>query len=90
MATKKAAGSTQLGRDSLAKRLGVKRADGQTVGAGEILVRQRGTVIHPGQNVRRGGDDTLYAGKEGVVHYKKKRAKNFHGAVVLRTYASIK
>ncbi|MBI2550918.1 50S ribosomal protein L27 [Candidatus Uhrbacteria bacterium] len=90
MATKKAAGSTQLGRDSKPKMLGVKRADGQKVGAGEILVRQRGTKIHPGMNVRRGGDDTLYAGKEGTVSYRKKRKANFHGTFSVRTFASIK
>ena len=61
MAHKKGVGSTKNGRDSEAKRLGVKRADGQFVLAGNILVRQRGTHIHPGDNVGRGSDDTLFA-----------------------------
>ena len=65
-AHKKGAGSTKNGRDSESKRLGVKRADGQTVPAGNILVRQRGTKIHPGVNVGRGSDDTLFAKVEGV------------------------
>ena len=61
MASKKGVGSSRNGRDSESKRLGVKRADGQTVTAGSILVRQRGTKIHPGNNVGKGGDDTLFA-----------------------------
>ena len=61
MAHKKGVGSTKNGRDSESKRLGVKRADGQFVLAGNILVRQRGTHIHPGENVGRGSDDTLFA-----------------------------
>lgn len=60
-ASKKGVGSSKNGRDSKSKRLGVKRADGQTVSAGSILMRQRGTKIHPGTNVGRGSDDTLFA-----------------------------
>ena len=60
MAHKKATGSTGLGRDSVSKRLGTKIGDGQKAGAGEIIVRQRGTKIHPGKNVKRGGDDTPF------------------------------
>ncbi len=71
MAHKKGVGSTKNGRDSEAKRLGAKRADGQFVLAGNILYRQRGTHIHPGENVGRGGDDTLYALKDGIVRYKR-------------------
>ncbi|MBY0551845.1 MAG: 50S ribosomal protein L27 [Candidatus Obscuribacterales bacterium] len=67
MAHKKGAGSTRNGRDSNAKRLGVKKFGGEFVIPGNILVRQRGTRIHPGENVRRGGDDSLYAVAEGVV-----------------------
>ena len=63
--------STKNGRDSESKRLGVKRADGQTVPAGNILVRQRGTKIHPGVNVGRGKDDTLFAKVEGVVRFER-------------------
>ncbi|MCL2079286.1 MAG: 50S ribosomal protein L27 [Oscillospiraceae bacterium] len=69
MAHKKGVGSTKNGRDSKSKRLGAKRADGQFVLAGNILVRQRGTKIHPGDNVRRGSDDTLYAQKSGRVKF---------------------
>ena len=69
MAHKKGMGSTKNGRDSESKRLGVKRADGQYVLAGNILVRQRGTKIHPGTNVGIGSDDTLFALKSGTVRF---------------------
>jgi len=69
MAHKKGVGSTKNGRDSKSKRLGPKRADGQYVLAGNILVRQRGTKIHPGVNVSKGSDDTLFALKNGRVRY---------------------
>lgn len=68
-AHKKGGGSTKNGRDSEAKRLGVKRGDGQPVLAGNILVRQRGTKIHPGKNVGRGSDDTLFALIDGIVKF---------------------
>ena len=68
-AHKKGVGSTKNGRDSESKRLGVKRADGQTVTAGSIIVRQRGTHIHPGNNVGRGSDDTLFALVNGKVKF---------------------
>lgn len=71
MAHKKGMGSTKNGRDSEAKRLGPKRADGQFVLAGNILVRQRGTKIHPGTNVGRGKDDTLFALKSGRVRFER-------------------
>ena len=71
-AHKKGVGSTKNGRDSESKRLGVKRADGQFVLAGNILVRQRGTKIHPGSNVGKGGDDTLFAMVDGVVKFERK------------------
>ena len=77
-AHKKGVGSTRNGRDSESKRLGAKRADGQFVKAGNILYRQRGTKIHPGVNVGRGGDDTLFALIDGTVkfeRYDKKRKK---------------
>ena len=70
-AHKKGVGSTRNGRDSKAKRLGPKRADGQHVLAGNILVRQRGTHIHPGVNVGRGSDDTLFAKTSGVVRFER-------------------
>ena len=72
MASKKGVGSSKNGRDSEAKRLGVKRADGQFVSAGTILVRQRGTKVHPGNNVGIGGDDTLFAKQDGVVKFERK------------------
>ncbi|MBO7275578.1 MAG: 50S ribosomal protein L27 [Clostridia bacterium] len=71
MAHKKGVGSTRNGRDSESKRLGVKRADGQFVVAGNILVKQRGTKIHPGTNVGRGSDDTLFALADGVVKFER-------------------
>ena len=71
MAHKKGMGSTKNGRDSKSKRLGPKRADGQYVLAGNILVRQRGTKIHPGTNVGKGGDDTLYALVSGTVRFER-------------------
>ncbi|WP_430883080.1 50S ribosomal protein L27 [Fusibacter sp. JL216-2] len=71
-ASKKGVGSSKNGRDSESKRLGVKRGDGQKVTAGSILVRQRGTKIHPGNNVGRGGDDTLFAKVDGVVRFERK------------------
>ena len=72
MAHKKGMGSTKNGRDSESKRLGVKRADGQEVLAGNILVRQRGTKIHPGNNVGIGSDDTLFALIDGKVKFERK------------------
>ena len=71
MAHKKGVGSTKNGRDSESKRLGAKRADGQLVLAGNILYRQRGTKVHPGENVGRGGDDTLFAKVDGVVRFER-------------------
>ena len=71
MAHKKGVGSTKNGRDSESKRLGVKRADGQAVIAGNILVRQRGTHIHAGENVGRGSDDTLFAKIDGTVKFER-------------------
>ena len=76
-AHKKGMGSTKNGRDSESKRLGAKRADGQFVKAGNVLYKQRGTRIHPGTNVGRGKDDTLFALVDGVVRYERKgRDKN--------------
>ena len=78
MATSKSGGSTQNGRDSQSKRLGVKLFDGHRVHGGEIIVRQRGTRIHPGKQVGRGGDDTLFAKVPGVIkfHYGPKGRKH--------------
>ena len=75
MAHKKGTGSTRNGRDSNAKRLGVKRYGGEVVRAGNIIIRQRGTQVHPGENVGRGSDDTLFALIDGVVTFER-RGKN--------------
>ena len=80
MAHTKAKGSTRLGRESESKRLGVKVSDGQKVNKGEIIIRQRGTKYHPGLNVRQGGDDTIYALKNGVVKFLTKRKTAFDGS----------
>ena len=71
LASKKGVGSSKNGRDSISKRLGVKRFDGQVVTAGSIIVRQRGTKIHPGTNVGKGGDDTLFAKEDGIVRFER-------------------
>ena len=75
MAHKKGMGSSKNGRDSNAQRLGVKVADGQNIFAGGIILKQRGTKIHPGTNVGRGGDDTLFATADGVVKFSRKGRK---------------
>lgn len=75
MAHKKGGGSSRNGRDSNSKRLGVKRGDGQYVSAGSIIIRQRGTRIHPGENVGRGRDDTLFAKSDGHVHFHVRRGR---------------
>lgn len=80
MAHTKAGGSTRLGRESQSKRLGVKIFDGQSVNAGSILVRQRGSKWLPGKNVKRGSDDTLYAAVTGVVKFITKKIKRFDSA----------
>ncbi len=81
-AHKKGVGSTKNGRDSRAQRLGVKKADGQTVLAGNIIVRQRGTNVHPGVNVGIGSDDTLYAKVDGVVKFERYGANKKRVSVV--------
>ncbi|MEK7105193.1 MAG: 50S ribosomal protein L27 [Patescibacteria group bacterium] len=89
MAHKKATGSTTLGRDSAGQRLGTKISDGQVTRAGQVIARQRGTKIHPGKNVERGGDDTLYAKVAGVVKFTRKIVPNFTGALQKRTFANV-
>ncbi len=81
MAHKKGQGSSQNGRESESKRLGVKRADGQFVLAGNILFRQRGTKMHPGKNVGIGSDDTLYAKADGVLRFERKGKKDTKASV---------
>jgi large subunit ribosomal protein L27 len=90
MAHKKAGGSTALGRDSIAKRLGIKRFAGTRVRAGEVLVRQRGLKYRPGSFVRRGGDDTLYAAVTGIVQFREKRVLRFNGKPRRVTLVEIK
>ena len=75
-ASKKGLGSSKNGRDSESKRLGAKMGDGQYASAGSILYRQRGTKIHPGENVGRGGDDTLYAKASGIVRFERMGKRN--------------
>ena len=77
MAHKKGGGSTKNGRDSESKRLGIKRGGGQLVKAGEIIVRQRGTKFHPGDNVGRGKDDTLFAKAERTVSFNNRKGRNY-------------
>lgn len=81
MAHKKAAGSTSLGRDSESKRLGVKLSDGQDAKPGNIIIRQRGTKYHPGKNVSRGNDDTLFAVANGKVKFTTKKLLKFDGTL---------
>jgi large subunit ribosomal protein L27 len=83
MAHKKGGGSSRNGRDSNSKRLGVKTFGGQRITTGTIIVRQRGTKIHPGEGVGKGGDDTLFALREGVVQFHSSRGRTY--AAVLET-----
>lgn len=89
MAHVKAGGTTSLGRDSQSKRLGIKVYGSQFTKSGSILVRQRGTKFHPGQNVRRGKDDTLYATIDGYVQFTKKKLKKFTGNLKLTTIVNV-
>jgi large subunit ribosomal protein L27 len=77
MAHKKGGGSSRNGRDSTSKRLGVKAFGGQTVTAGSIIVRQRGTRIHPGEGVGKGGDDTLFARRDGRIEFHESRGRTY-------------
>jgi large subunit ribosomal protein L27 len=89
VAHKKAAGSTRLGRDSRAQRLGVKVFGDQKVPAGGIIIRQRGTKFHPGLNVGTGKDDSLYALKDGMVKFREKRVVAFNSNKAKRTFVSV-
>ena len=89
MSHKKAGGSTRLGRDSIAKRLGVKVHDGQTIKAGMIITKQRGTKIHPGKNVKRGVDDTLFAKVAGKVKFTQTKKRRFDGSMKMRKFANV-
>ncbi len=89
MSHKKAGGSTRLGRDSQPKYLGVKVGDGETVTPGTVLVRQRGTSIHPGLNVGHGSDDTLFALASGVVKFTQRKRRRFDGSLKLTKFVNI-
>ncbi len=89
MATRKAGGSTTLGRDSISKRLGVKIFGNQAVATGNIIIRQRGTKFHPGKNVKRGEDDSLFALASGFVEFQAKKVKDFTGKIVSRTFVNV-
>ncbi len=89
MATRKAGGSTTLGRDSISKRLGVKIYGNQSVSVGNIIIRQRGTKFHPGKNVKQGEDDTLFSLINGFVEFQAKKVKDFTGKIVSRTYVNV-
>lgn len=89
MAHKKAGGSTALGRDSQSKRLGIKLFGGQVAKPGSILVRQRGTKWHPGKNVRKGSDDTLYAVTVGAVKFTAKKVRGFDGNLHHRRFVHV-
>ncbi|MFZ7101846.1 MAG: 50S ribosomal protein L27 [Peptococcaceae bacterium] len=88
-ASKKGVGSSKNGRDSEAKRLGVKKHDGQFVLAGNIIVRQRGTKIHPGDNVGRGGDDTLFALADGIVKFERKGKDKKQVSIISQTETAV-
>ena len=89
MAHKKAGGSTRLGRDSQSKRLGVKIYAGQTAKAGNIIVRQRGTKFHPGTNVMRGNDDTLFATADGTVKFTSRKQRKFNNKLQSTTLVHV-
>lgn len=89
MAHRKAGGSTQLGRDSISKRLGVKLFGGEIVKTGQIIIRQRGTKFHPGKNVKRGEDDTLFAMRNGKVKFITKKVAAFTGKLESRKFVSV-
>lgn len=89
MSHKKAGGSTDLGRDSRAQRLGVKLHQGQMAKTGMIIVRQRGTKIHPGKNVKKGTDDTLYAAAPGKVSFTSRKRRRFDGSLKLAKFVSV-
>lgn len=89
MAHKKAAGSTKNGRDSNSKRLGLKASGGQSVLNGNIIIRQRGSKFHAGNNVRIGKDDTLYAIANGIVKFSRRKGLAFNGNLVSRTYVNV-
>ncbi|MBI5621578.1 50S ribosomal protein L27 [Candidatus Falkowbacteria bacterium] len=89
MSHKKAGGSTTLGRDSVAKRLGVKLYAGQKAKVGDIIIRQRGSKFRAGVNVKKGGDDTLFATAVGLVKFSSRKIRSFDGKLKLRNFVSV-
>lgn len=89
MSHKKAGGSSAYGRDSNAQRLGVKRYEGQVVRAGNILVRQRGVKIRPGQNVMKGKDDTLFSIIDGIVKFTDKKIRKFNSDLIKTKFVHV-
>jgi large subunit ribosomal protein L27 len=89
MAHRKAGGSTQLGRDSISKRLGVKKFAGEQAQPGQIIIRQRGTKFRPGKNVKRAEDDTLFAMAKGKVKFSTKKTKSFTGKLTTKRFVSV-
>ena len=89
MSHKKAGGSTRLGRDSNPQYLGVKASDGKRVKSGSIITRQRGTRIHPGKNVKKGKDDTLFAVVDGIVKFTQKKMVKFDGKLKNTKFANV-
>lgn len=89
MAHKKAGSTSSYGRDSNAQRLGIKKYAGETVKAGNIIVRQRGTKFHPGKNVLRAKDDTLFTIADGIVNFTRKKAKSFTGRLQNRVFVNV-
>ena len=89
MSHKKAGGSTRLGRDSQPKYLGVKVGDGEIVSPGTVLVRQRGSAIHPGKNVGKGSDDTLFALGAGQVKFTQRKRRRFDGQLKLTKFVNV-
>lgn len=89
MAHRKAGGTTQLGRDSISKRLGVKLSDGQFAKAGAIIIRQRGTKYHPGENVKKGKDDTLFAICAGTVKFATKKLRKYDNSLKISKIVNV-
>lgn len=89
MSHKKAGGSTRLGRDSQPQYLGTKVGDGQFVKSGAVLVRQRGTAIHPGINVKKGVDDTLFSVANGIVKFTNRKKTKFDGRMKMTKFANV-
>lgn len=89
MAHRKAGGSSDNGRDSRAQRLGVKLFGGQRADVGNIIIRQRGTKFHPGNNVKRGSDDTLFSMISGVVEFQTRKMRDFTGGLAKRTFVHV-